>query len=121
MSQISCNKLLRINNNSIENYINIKCTTENTKRAYKYDLKQFYSWTLQLIDIDVENVNLYKLYEEKVNDRKLSSSTIKRKLTVIRDFLIYLEIPFPNMYVVINRKTGVVRLFEQSKFDFETS
>tara|TARA_B100001248_G_scaffold248292_1_gene220483 strand:+ start:750 stop:1694 length:945 start_codon:yes stop_codon:yes gene_type:complete len=83
-------------NSTIENFISTKVLdkgiTSNTVIAYKKDLDLFINWCLnnetQFTEIKKNNVNSYIKF---LKEKKLNSSSINRKLSVIKSFYDYLN------------------------------
>ncbi len=80
----------------IENFISTKVLdkgiTNNTIIAYKKDLKLFINWCL---DYKISHIELKKIdinfYIKFLREKKFNSSTINRKLSVIKSFYDYLN------------------------------
>ena len=82
-------------NGIIENFVSTKVLdkgiTSNTIKAYKKDLNLFINWCLynqiSLIEVQKKDINLYIYF---LKEQNLNSSSINRKLSVIKSFYDYL-------------------------------
>ena len=82
-------------NEIIENFVSTKVLdkgiTSNTIKAYKKDLNLFTNWCLNnqisLIEAQKKDINLYIHF---LKEQNLNSSSINRKLSVIKSFYDYL-------------------------------
>ena len=82
-------------NEIIENFVSTKVLdkgiTSNTIKAYKKDLNLFTNWCLNnqisLIEVQKKDINLYIHF---LKEQNLNSSSINRKLSVIKSFYDYL-------------------------------
>ena len=83
-------------NEIIENFVSTKVLdkgiTSNTITAYKKDLNLFTNWCLNnqisLIEVQKKDINLYIHF---LKEQNLNSSSINRKLSVIKSFYDYLN------------------------------
>ena len=83
-------------NEIIENFVSTKVLdkgiTSNTITAYKKDLNLFTNWCLNnqfsLVEIQKKDINLYIHF---LKEQNLNSSSINRKLSVIKSFYDYLN------------------------------
>ena len=102
MKSFSILKILKMNfdknkiNEIIENFVHTKVIdkgiTSNTIIAYKKDLNLFTSWCLNnkinFIEIQKKDINFYIHF---LKEKNLNSSSVNRKLSVIKSFYDYLN------------------------------
>ena len=100
-------------NEIIENFVSTKVLdkgiTSNTITAYKKDLNLFTNWCLNnqisLIEVQKKNINLYIHF---LKEQNLNSSSINRKLSVIKSFYDYLYqinlINFNELKTIVTQK-----------------
>ena len=102
MKSFSILKILKMNfdknkiNEIIENFVHTKIIdkgiTSNTIIAYKKDLNLFNSWCLNnkinFIEIQKKDINFYIHF---LKEKNLNSSSVNRKLSVIKSFYDYLN------------------------------
>ena len=101
-------------NEIIENFVSTKVLdkgiTSNTIIAYKKDLNLFIDWCLNgetsFIEVQKKDLNLYIQF---LKEKNLSSSSINRKLSVIKSFYDYLNemglINFNELKTIATQKT----------------
>ena len=100
-------------NEIIENFVSTKVLdkgiTSNTITAYKKDLNLFTNWCLNnqisLIEVQKKDINLYIHF---LKEQNLNSSSINRKLSVIKSFYDYLNqinlINFNELKTIVTQK-----------------
>ena len=100
-------------NEIIENFVSTKVLdkgiTSNTISAYKKDLNLFTNWCLNnqisLIEVQKKDLNLYIYF---LKEKNLNSSSINRKLSVIKSFYDYLYqinlINFNELKTIVTQK-----------------
>lgn len=100
-------------NEIIENFVSTKVLdkgiTSNTITAYKKDLNLFTNWCLNnqisLIEVQKKDINLYIHF---LKEQNLNSSSINRKLSVIKSFYDYLYqinlINFNELKTIVTQK-----------------
>ena len=100
-------------NEIIENFVSTKVLdkgiTSNTITAYKKDLNLFTNWCLNnqisLIEVQKKDINLYIHF---LKEQNLNSSSINRKLSVIKSFYDYLYqmnlINFNELNTIVTQK-----------------
>ena len=100
-------------NEIIENFVSTKVLdkgiTSNTITAYKKDLNLFTNWCLinqiSLIEVQKKDINLYIHF---LKEQNLNSSSINRKLSVIKSFYDYLYqiklINFNELKTIVTQK-----------------
>lgn len=105
---------------SIENFIKSTCKKRNEKKAYVCDMRQFYNWSrlskYRNLDLEVENILL--LYQKKLLKSKIKENTIKRKLTVLKEYIIFRSIPLPGMIAIRSKESDKIFVYDQASYEF---
>lgn len=105
---------------SIENFIKSTCKKRNGKKAYVCDMRQFYNWSrlseYRNLDLEVENILL--LYQKKLLKSKIKENTIKRKLTVLKEYIIFRSIPLPGMIAIRSKESDKIFVYDQASYEF---
>lgn len=105
---------------SIENFIIKTCKKRNGKKAYVCDMRQFYNWSrlskYRNLDLEVENILL--LYQKKLLKSKIKENTIKRKLTVLKEYIIFRSIPLPGMMAIRSKESDKIFVYDQASYEF---
>ncbi len=103
------NKIKEIIENFVSTKVLDKGITSNTITAYKKDLNLFTNWCLNnqisLIEVQKKDINLYIRF---LKEQNLNSSSINRKLSVIKSFYDYLYqinlINFNELKTIVTQK-----------------
>ena len=103
------NKIVEIIENFVSTKVLDKGITSNTITAYKKDLNLFTNWCLNnqisLIEAKKKDINLYIHF---LKGQNLNSSSINRKLSVIKSFYDYLYqinlINFNELKTIVTQK-----------------
>ena len=104
------NKINEIIKNFVSTKVLDKGITTNTITAYKKDLNLFTNWCLNnqisLIEVQKKDINLYIHF---LKEQNLNSSSINRKLSVIKSFYDYLNqinlINFNELKTIVTQKS----------------
>ena len=103
------NKIYELLENFVSTKVLDKGITSNTIKAYKKDLILFTNWCLNnqinLIEVQKKDINLYIYF---LKEQNLNSSSINRKLSVIKSFYDYLYqinlINFNELKTIVTQK-----------------
>lgn len=103
----------------IERFIGANCDTHNASKAYRGDLKRFYKWSRlsKFSKMDLEKDNILTLYEDMLIHCGLNDNTIRRKITVVKEFMVTNNVPLPGMLIIINKENK--KIFVYNPKDYE--
>lgn len=109
-----------ITEDSINDFIIQTCKKRNGKKAYVCDMRQFYNWTRlsKYKDLDLDTCNLLMLYKEKLFKTNIKDNTIKRKITILKEYIIYRSIPLPGMLAVRSIDSGRIYVYDREAYEF---